>query len=71
MSYVEELAQRNNTFLGSQFPVTAPERFRIEISLSPGAAFNPTTSPPGPNHTLPTVPRMQLNLGESVFSALA
>eukprot|EP00983_Pelagomonas_calceolata_P056751 1144736-Pelagomonas_calceolata.AAC.1 len=48
-----------------QFPVSSPQRFRVEVSLSPGAAYNPITHPPAVNHTLPTVPRMQLNSGEA------
>ena len=45
-------------------PVDAPERFRVEVSMSPGAAFNPIlTLPENHDHTLGTVPRVQLNLG--------
>eukprot|EP00955_Chlamydomonas_euryale_P045615 353195-Chlamydomonas_euryale.AAC.3 len=45
-------------------PVHAPERFRVEISFSPGAAYNPLEVSPqlGP-HVLDTVPRVQLNEG--------
>ena len=43
-------------------PVTAPERFRVEITFSPGAAHKPTEVVPATNnHTLPVVPRVQLN----------
>ena len=45
-------------------PVDAPDRFRVEVSLSPGSAFDPiSTVPPEGDHTLGTVPRVQLNLG--------
>ena len=46
----------------NQVPVTAPERFRVEITFSPGAAYNPTeVVPAGNNHALPTIPRVPLN----------
>mmetsp|Transcript_1803 Transcript_1803/g.4010 ORF Transcript_1803/g.4010 Transcript_1803/m.4010 type:complete len:272 (-) Transcript_1803:515-1330(-) len=45
-------------------PVDSRERFRVEVSLSPGAAYNPlVVVPPKGDHTLPVVPRVHLNLG--------
>jgi len=48
-----------------QFPVTSPKRFRVEVALSPGAAYCPLVIPPNLKHTLPTVPRMHLNQGKA------
>lgn len=43
-------------------PVTAPERFRVELSFSPGSAHNPIQVVPARNnHALPVVPRVALN----------
>ncbi len=43
-------------------PVSAPERFRVEISFSPGAAYDPTELIPRlNNHVLPVVPRVEVN----------
>ncbi|KAG1672844.1 hypothetical protein FOA52_004648 [Chlamydomonas sp. UWO 241] len=68
-----------------QMPVHAPERFRVEISFSPGAAFNPLEvqlegAPQlacgagshvlGP-HTLDVVPRVILNDHETAAETLA
>ena len=45
-----------------QVPVTAAERFRVEITFSPGAAYNPVEVVPARNnHVLPVVPRVDLN----------
>ena len=43
-------------------PVTSPERFRVELSFSPGSAHNPVQVVPARNnHALPVVPRVALN----------
>ena len=42
--------------------MTAAERFRVEITFSPGAAYNPVEVVPARNnHVLPVVPRVDLN----------
>ncbi|KAF5835970.1 hypothetical protein DUNSADRAFT_6635 [Dunaliella salina] len=61
MDYLTHIVFR--MYENKSFPVSSPQRFRVEVSLSPGAAYNPITHPPAANHTLPTVPRMQLNSG--------
>ncbi|KAJ9508534.1 hypothetical protein QJQ45_012071, partial [Haematococcus lacustris] len=43
-------------------PVDSSQRFRVEVLLSPGAAYDPTLVHP-PRHALPTVPRVHLNAG--------
>lgn len=47
-----------------QVPVHAPERFRVEVAFSPGAAFNPVeVRPKNEDHALGVAPRVVLNQG--------
>jgi hypothetical protein len=52
-----------------RFPVDSPERFRVEVLFSPGAAHNPfEVVPIKQDHTLPVAPRQPLHRSARVPS---
>lgn len=61
-----EVAAMFHTMCPCRVPVDSPQRFRIELLFSPGAAFNPyEVVPLHKDHTLPVQPRACLHKGET------
>ena len=51
-------------------PVSSPDRFRLEVLFSPGAAYDPLTTAPR-DHTLPVCPRWHMEADGGVTLAAA
>lgn len=70
LDYMTHIVMR--MFENTQLPLDDPNRFRVEVLFSPGAAYDPTeVIPPKKDHVLPVAPRKPLHPDDLNGVALA